>query len=304
MTLTISIIAGGLLSGMLIAMVAAGFSLVWATIRSTNFAHGDLFALGGYSAISVAAVMLGTGHSPGPGMLAAIIVVACIVSAAVGAVISMAMERLIFARLRDAWHLAAPLSTLGVSIAIESALSIWVSSDYKIARATLPDNGFMLGGARITYSQTVIIVGALLVMWGLHRFLSSTRLGLSMRATAYDSPTVGLMGVNVHMLSLTAFGIAGLLAGLAGCVNTLYFGQVTFYSGFNWTVYGFTAAVVGGYGSVKGALIGGIVVGVGQAFIGGVVSSSWQHAITFVLLALVLLVRPTGVVGERLAVRT
>jgi branched-chain amino acid transport system permease protein len=304
MTLTIAIVVGGLLSGTLIAMVAAGFSLVWATIRSTNFAHGDLFALGGYSSISVAAVMLGSGHDPGPWMLAAIIVVGCVVSAGVGAATSVAIERLIFARLRDAWHLAAPLSTLGVSIAIESALSIWVSSDYKIARATLPDNGFTLAGARITYSETVIIIGGFAVMWILHRFLNATRLGLAMRATAYDNPTVGLMGVNVQLLSLTAFAVAGLLAGLAGCVNTLYFGQVTFYSGFTWTIYGFTAAVVGGYGSVKGALIGGIVVGVGQAFIGGVVSSSWQQAITFVLLALVLLVRPTGVIGERLAVRT
>jgi branched-chain amino acid transport system permease protein len=304
MTLAVSILVGGLMSGVLFALVAAGFSLIWATIRSTNFAHGDLFALGGYSAIGVESVMLGSGHRPGAALLTAVVVVGCIAAAAVGAATGVVIERLIFARLRGAWHLAAPLSTLGVSIAIESGLSIWVSSDYKIAPATLPDNGFSLAGSTVTYAQVIIILSGLALMWCLHRFLTRTRLGLTMRATAYDSDTVGLMGIDTQLLSITAFAIAGLLAGLAGSVNTLYFGQVTFYSGFNWTVYGFTAAVVGGYGSVKGALIGGIIVGVGQAFIGGEVSSAWQQAITFVLLAVVLLVRPTGVVGERLAVRT
>jgi branched-chain amino acid transport system permease protein len=304
MTLFVSVMAGGILSGVLFAMVAAGFSLVWATIRSVNFAHGDLFALGGYVTLGTAGLFASVGQNVGVGTLIAAAVASCVCGALIAAVISALLQRFVFRPLSHAWHLAAPLSTLGLSIAIESGLAIWVGSDYKPSPVTFPTDGVGVAGTQISYAAIAIVIFGISLVCLVRWLLQKTRLGLSMRATSWDSPTVELMGVNTQRLALVAFIVAGLLVGAAGSLNTMYFGQITFYSGFSLTIFGFTAAVVGGYGSVSGALIGGLVVGVAQALIGGVVSSAWQQAITFILLAAVLLMRPTGIIGERLAVRT
>lgn len=300
----VSVLVGGLTVGSFYTLVAIGFSMTWATLRSTNFAHGDLFALSGYAAIGIAGVQLSPATPLDTSQAIWVGLLSVLGAAAVGGVTSVATERMIFRPLRNAWHLAAPLATLGVSIAIESAISIWIGSDYKSAPLTFSKAGFKLAGARVTYTAIVITFVAVLLTAVTHWVLTKSRLGLSMRAASWDRPTVALMGVNVNRLGVIAFAVAGTLAGVAGAANTMYYGQITFFTGFNITVMGFTAAVVGGYGSVTGALIGGMVLGLSQAIIGAYVSSAWEQAITFVLLAAVLLLRPTGIIGERLAVRT
>jgi branched-chain amino acid transport system permease protein len=282
------------------ALIAVGFSLVWATLRSVNFAHGDLYMLGAYVALGIGNVVTASAGGWNPFLTVAAILGA---AAVVGALVSAGIERVIFRPLRQAPEAVPILATLGVSILLQNTVFLAFGSAFNSFPVTLPRGGFILAGARVNLMQLGMIAVVVLIVAGLNMFLGRTRLGTAMRATSWDREVAGLMGVNVNRVIQASFLIAGALAGTAGAFVGFYYGVITFFMGFLAAVKGFTAAVFGGFGNVRGALLGGFLLGIFEALAAGYVSGRWKDVVAFVLLIVIILLRPTGIIGERLAAR-
>jgi branched-chain amino acid transport system permease protein len=290
----------GLTIGAVYALVAVGFSLVWATLRSVNFAHGDLYMLGAYVALGIGNVVAASAGGWNPLLAIAVILVAAAVT---GLLVSLGIERVIFRPLRRAPEAVPILATLGASILIQNVMFLAFGSAFNSFPVEFPRGPFAVGTARLNVAQVTMVAVAVAVVLALHLFLTRTKLGTAMRATSWDREVSALMGVNVNRVIQVAFAIAGALAGAAGAFVGFYYGVITFFMGFLAAVKGFTAAVFGGFGNVRGALLGGLLLGVFEALAAGYVSGRWKDAIAFVVLILIILVRPTGIIGERLPAR-
>ncbi|HXF57990.1 MAG TPA: branched-chain amino acid ABC transporter permease [Actinomycetota bacterium] len=290
----------GLTIGAVYALIAVGFSLVWATLRSVNFAHGDLYMLGAYVALGIGNVVAASAGGWHPALAVLVILLAAAVT---GLIVSVGIERAIFRPLRRAPEAVPILATLGASILIQNVVFLAFGSAFNSFPLSLPRGPFTIAGARANVMQVAMVGLAVLVILGLHVFLGRTKLGTAMRATSWDREVAALMGVDVNRVIQVAFAIAGALAGAAGAFVGFYYGVITFFMGFLAAVKGFTAAVFGGFGNVRGALLGGLLLGVFEALAAGYVSGRWKDAIAFVVLILIILVRPTGIIGERLPAR-
>jgi branched-chain amino acid transport system permease protein len=290
----------GLTIGAVYALVAVGFSLVWATLRSVNFAHGDVYMLGAYVALGIGNVVAASVGGWNPYLAILLILLA---AAATGSLVSLGIERAIFRPLRDAPEAVPILATLGASILIQNVVFLAFGSSFNSFPVGFPRGGLIVGETRVNLMQLVMVGGVVVIIMALHLFLTNTKLGTAMRATSWDREVSGLMGVNVNRVIQVAFLIAGALAGVAGAFVAFYYGVITFFMGFLTAVKGFTAAVFGGFGNVRGALLGGFLLGIFEALAAGYISGRWKDAIAFVLLILIILVRPTGIIGERLPAR-
>jgi branched-chain amino acid transport system permease protein len=297
MTKLVQLLISGLTVGATYALIALGFSLVWATLRSVNFAHGDLYTIGAYVSLGIGNFVVAAAAGWPP---AVVLVAAVVLSAIAGSALSVGIERAIFKPLRDAPEAVPILATLGFSIIIQNALFLRYGAAFNSFPINIPRGGFDAGAIKMNVMQLAFIVIVAAVVFGLTAFLRRTKLGVAMRATSWDRETVSLMGVNPDKLIIVAFAIAGALAGMAGAFVAVYYGVITFFMGFIAAVKGFTAAVFGGFGNLNGALMGGFLLGIFEALAAGYGAGQWKDAIAFLLLLLVILVRPTGIVGERL----
>lgn len=294
----LQVFVSGLTVGATYALAALGFSLVWATLRSVNFAHGDIYTIGAYVSLGIGNFVVSTaGGSWHPALLLIVVILAC---AAAGAGVSVGIERAIFKPLRAAPEAVPILATLGLSIVIQNALFLRYGSAFNSYPLSVPRGGFDMAGARLNVLQISYIVLVIAVVLGLTLFLRRAKIGVAMRATSWDRETVSLMGVNPDFLIMLAFAIGGALAGLAGAFVSVYYGVITFFMGFGVAVKGFTAAVFGGFGNLNGALLGGFLLGLFESMAAGYGAGQWKDAIAFILLMLVILLRPTGIIGERL----
>ena len=297
MTKLLQVLISGLTIGATYALIALGFSLVWATLRSVNFAHGDIYTIGAYVSLGIGNLVVTAGSDWSP---AVVLVVGIALSALAGSGISVGIERAIFKPLRDAPEAVPILATLGFSIIIQNALFLRYGAAFNSYPISVSRGSFDAGAVRINVMQIAFILIVAAVVLGLTAFLRRTKLGVAMRATSWDRETVSLMGVNPDKLIILAFAIGGALAGIAGAFVAVYYGVITFFMGFIAGVKGFTAAVFGGFGNLNGALAGGLLLGIFEALAAGYGAGQWKDAIAFLLLLLVILVRPTGIVGERL----
>ncbi|MBP6019976.1 MAG: branched-chain amino acid ABC transporter permease [Burkholderiaceae bacterium] len=299
----------GITVGSVYALVALGYTMVYGIIGLINFAHGDVVMVGAMVATTLVVTLVGgsAGGIPAWFALAAALVVAIPVCMALG----WTAERFAYRPLRRAPRLAALITAIGVSIIIQNlAMMIW-GRNYLSFPHIIEPLVFHLGGARISLLQIIIILTATVIMGGLLLVVHRTRLGTAMRATAQNREVAGLMGININTVISAAFLIGSGLAAVAGIMVTTYYGVAQYTMGFLLGLKAFTAAVLGGIGNMGGAMLGGLLLGIieslGAGYIGdltnGVFGSNYQDVFSFIVLILVLIFRPSGLLGERVGDR-
>ena len=310
MDIFIQQIMNGLVLGSIYALIALGYTMVYGILGIINFAHGEVLMVGALTAMtSISAI-----RSIAPGLPQWLtLILATLIAMTVCGVLSYTIERVAYRPLRNAPRLAPLITAIGVSIILQTlAMIIW-SRNPMIFPELLPSDPIDIGqtGATITGKEIVIIVMAFLVMAGLLILVNRTKLGRAMRATAENPKVAGLMGVNQNFVISAPFVIGGALAAVAGVMMATNYGNAHFYMGFIPGLKAFTAAVLGGIGNLAGAMIGGILLGLiealGAGYIGdltgGLFGSNYQDVFAFIVLITVLVFRPSGIMGERVADR-
>jgi branched-chain amino acid transport system permease protein len=294
----------GLVMGALFALIALGYSLVYGIIELVNFAHGDLFMLGSALTYSLTAIAVSSFGSITPGgMSLAIIVGLLIVVPVFCAVINVIIDRAVYRPLRRAPRLVPLVSALGVSFVLVNIGQLWIgTSPLSLEnKAQLVSDGTALeaGGVALKWKDAVVLLTVVPVMIGLTWLVKFTRLGKAMRATAQNLVAAQLMGISVERVIASTFFLGGYLAGLAAVVYTLKIGRIEYQMGFQNGLYAFTAAVVGGIGNIPGAVLGGLLLGFIYSFGGGYSQGNWIDALIFGVLIVLLIFRPTGLLGSR-----
>ncbi|NLD69848.1 MAG: branched-chain amino acid ABC transporter permease [Limnobacter sp.] len=299
-------ILNGLVLGSVYALVALGYTMVYGILQLINFAHGEVLMIGAMVAVTLAPKLLAAGV-PAP-LVLVIIVLAAI---PVCMLLSVTIERVAYRPLRNAPRLAPLITAIGMSIVLQTvAMIIWKPSPI-VFPDLLPNDPVPIFGASLAPKQILILVVASSLMAGLVLLVNRTKLGRAMRATAENPRIAGLMGVNANRIVAATFAIGAALAAVAGVLVALNYNIVHFSMGFIPGLKAFTAAVLGGIGNIAGAMLGGLLLGIieslGAGYIGdltgGFLGSHYQDIFAFAVLILVLLFRPSGIMGERIADR-
>jgi len=299
----------GLTRGALYALVALGYTLVYGILELINFAHGDVFMIGGMIAASFALGVFDLGANPSFGLLVVAILVA-LVAAMVGCgLLNATIERIAYRPLRRAPRLVPLITAIGMSFILQDVGLIWKGSQpVSLPVETLPHgNIFTLGTCPkcVTYNwdRFFVLVVTVPVLLGLVWLVRYTRQGKAMRATAQDKDAAALMGIDVNRTISFTFAIAGALAGTAGVIFVFYSSTIRFDTGFTLGLIAFTAAVLGGIGNLPGAVLGALMIGFIQDFNEGLSwhapGSAWTQSIVFAILILILVFRPQGLLGEQ-----
>lgn len=297
----------GLVLGSIYAMVALGYTMVYGILELINFAHGEVAMIGAMVCLAVANTLLAQAGLPG----AVVLGIGLLAAIAVCVLLGFSIERVAYRPLRRAPRLAPLITAIGVSIVLQNvAMMIW-GKQYIPFPSLLTATPIHVGGATVTDVQIGILLLSALMMGALVLLVQKTKLGRAMRATAQSPEVAGLMGVNTnHVISLT-FVIGSALAAIAGVMVSAYYGIAHYYMGFLLGLKAFSAAVLGGIGNIAGAMLGGLLLGVieslGAGYIGpltgGVLGSNYQDVFAFFVLILVLVFRPSGLLGERVVER-
>jgi branched-chain amino acid transport system permease protein len=289
----------GLTLGSLYALIALGYSMVYGILKLLNFAHGDVYMIGAFVGWYTLHALGGPLNPTVSG--AAVLFVMFIVSMLGCGVLGVAIERFAYRPLRNAPRIAPLISALGVSIFLQnSALLIFGASfrDYDTFDL-IGVKTFSVGQLFFSVTQLLTVVLAVLLMVALTIFVARSRLGKAMRSTSYDREAASMMGIDVDRVIAVTFFIGSALAGAAGVMFGLVFGQIYHYMGFIAGLKGFTAAVLGGIGSIPGAMVGGLIVGLAESYATGYLpqGSTFQNLYVFALLIAVILIRPSGLFG-------
>jgi branched-chain amino acid transport system permease protein len=299
-------IINGLVLGSVYALVALGYTMVYGIINLINFAHGEVLMVGALVSWTVVTALADTGL---PGWLK--LLISLIVAVVVCAALNFLIEKVAYRPLRNAPRLAPLITAMGMSLLLQTlAMIIW-KPNYKPYPILLPSEPFVIGGAVINTTQILILAATAITLIGLTWLVNRTKLGRAMRATAENPRVAALMGVKPDMVISATFIIGAALAALAGVMYAANYGSVQHTMGFLPGLKAFTAAVFGGIGNLPGAVVGGVLLGLieslGAGYIGaltgGVLGSHYQDIFAFIVLILVLTVRPQGLLGERVADR-
>jgi branched-chain amino acid transport system permease protein len=283
----------GLTLGSIYALMALGYTLVYGILLMINFAHSEIFMFGAYLGFW-ALSLLGFMHQ----LLPAYFVIV-FVGAMLGAgILAVTVEKIAYKPLRRASRLAPLISAIGVSIFLQNLIMLLVSAQSQPYPERFAIKQLQFLGLRISSLQVFIFCLAILLMVILSLFISKTRLGKAMRATSQNHIVSQLMGINVNSVISLTFLIGGGLGGVAGVLNGMYYGSIKYNMGFLPGIKAFTAAVLGGIGNIKGAMVGGFALGILEALSAGYISSENKDVIAFLILILVLLFKPTGIFGE------
>ena len=293
----------GLTNGLIIALIAIGYTLVYGILELINFAHADVFMLGSAFTFFVADVVVeGFGISNSAILALFLTLVALPFIMLVTAGINAGIERVAYRPLRNAPRLAPLISAIGMSFVLPNVGLILLGPSQKAVEPVLPRTDLVTfpSGAGWFGVDEVFVAGVTIpLLLALRWFIASTRQGKAMRATAQDREASGLMGIDVNRTISLTFLIAGALAGAAGMVVALYYGQTNFLFGFQFGLLSFTVAVLGGIGNLTGAALGGIVIGLVGAMSDRFLEAKWTSVIVFSILILVLVFRPTGILAEK-----
>jgi branched-chain amino acid transport system permease protein len=289
----------GLTNGALIALIALGYTMVYGIIELINFAHGDVFMLGAFLALTLLSAMgleeAGTAQAwLGIGFLFLIVPLFC-------AALNVAIDRIVYKPLRNAPKLAPLVSAIGVSFILMNVGLLWHgAADQHFPDLISRENLLSESSAiEFTFKDLLVIGVTIPIMLALTMFVKGTRLGKAMRATAQDPVAATLMGINADRVIAVTFAIGGALAGAASVIYGLYINTVGYQMGFTNGLYAFTAAVLGGIGNIPGAVLGGLVIGLARSFGSGYVGERWTSALVFVILIAILVFRPNGLLGAR-----
>jgi len=315
---------GGLVFGAIYALVALGYTMVYGVLQLINFAHSEVFMFGTFAVAWVFVLFHGTESvNWSLGKAVPILLVALVAAMLLSAGIALLLERVAYRPLinKNAPKLIALISAIGASFALSEAMGLrdkfaaWVHLDDNLTNYVVPDHArdaysnpvtidphglFTVSGYTLTDVDLLIIVAALAMMFALDQFVRRTRFGRGIRAVAQDPESAALMGVNSTRVVQLTFLIGGLMAGVAATLYMLRVGVTRQNSGFILGVKAFTAAVMGGIGNLRGALLSGLLLGVMENWGSAIFGSEWKDVVAFVLLVFILLVRPSGLLGEAL----
>jgi branched-chain amino acid transport system permease protein len=292
-------LVNGLTTGALYSLVALGFSMVYGVLKLLNFAHGDLYMVGAYVGFFVIQWFGGPSALSIPVPL--LLVIMFVLAAGLVGGLGVAIERFAYRPLRDAPRIAPLITAIGVSFFLENAALLLFGAQFRLyntADFISLSSGITIGSVTIDSVQIMVLVLGLLLTVGLRELVNRTRLGKQMRAVAADREAAEMMGINVNFIIAATFFLGSALAGVAGVMGGLLFNQVTPTIGFIVGLKAFTAAVVGGIGSLPGAMLGGLLIGVAESMITGYISSTYTNLFVFALLIVVMLVRPSGLLGQ------
>jgi branched-chain amino acid transport system permease protein len=288
--------------GAIYALIALGYTMVYGVLRLINFAHSEMFMVGGHIAFFL--LVLGAGFS-GPAWVLCVFAVLVVTFVAIG-FLGVGIELSAYRPLRGASRLAPMLSALGVAIILQNVVMLFVSRRPLPFPALLPPISFDLLGAAVTLNQLFILAIALILMLGLTWFVNTTRFGIQIRAVSENAQTAQLLGINVNRVISLIFLIGPGLGALAGMLYASYYGIAVFSMGFIIGLKAFIAAILGGIGSIPGAMLGGFALGLLETFgagllpmlTGGMIGSEYRDIFAFSVLVIVLIFRPAGFLGE------
>jgi branched-chain amino acid transport system permease protein len=301
----------GLQSGALYAVIAIGYTLVYGVLELLNFAHSEIFMTGGYGAVFVGGAYLTRFGDGGPFTGTALVIaliVAVLPAMLLGGLTAVLMERVAYRplRLHGAPRLAALITAIGVSLVISNAALIrYGAAPIQFPPIMATQRVFNMGPVQVNNKQLLVVAAAIVMLAFLDWFVGKTKTGKGIRAVAQDAETAGLMGVNIDRIIAITFFVGGILGGAAGMLQGLVFNSVRFNMGFIPGLKAFTAAVLGGIGNIRGAMLGGVLLGLFENFGALCVPSGarWKDVLAFGVLVLVLMVRPTGILGAKVAER-
>ena len=285
---------GGLTRGSIYALIALGYTMVYGIIQLINFAHGEIYMIGAFTGLIIAGVLTLLGFNQ-----ISILLLASIVAVIYSSAYGFTIEKIAYKPLRNAPRLSPLISAIGMSIFLQNYVLLAQTSDFLPFPSLIPEFEFMepyahiIGSAEIVILTTTAVVTILLTL-----LIKFTKIGKAMRATAQDKKMAMLVGVNVNRVISITFVIGSALAAVGGILIASHIGQINFYIGFIAGIKAFTAAVLGGIGSISGAVLGSIVLGMTESFATGYVSSDYEDVFAFTLLVLILIFKPSGILGR------
>jgi branched-chain amino acid transport system permease protein len=286
-------LVNGITLGGVYALVALGYTMVYGIIQLINFAHGEIYAAGGYMGVILISWLFSQGYPPAICLGAALVL-------AMGycALLAMAVEKVAYKPLRQSSRLSVLLSALGMSIFLQNGLMLTQGVYDRAYPGEMVQGGFEVGGAVVSWMQVIIVSVTIVLLLALNLLVFRTRIGKAMRATAQDKTMSGLVGINSSRIISLTFAIGAGLAAAAGIMVGLYYGSVRYDMGFVPGVKAFSAAVLGGIGNITGAMLGGLIIGMIEVMAAGYISSEYKDVFAFIILIAVLYFMPTGIMGE------
>ena len=291
-------LTNGLAVGGIYALIALGYTMVYGVLKLINFAHGDLFTIGAYLGLTLLTSLALNDYVGG---FLGLFILGVMVMGLVG-IIGILLERIAYRPLRQSPRLSAVVSALGASIFFQNAVMlIYGAKFYVYPQDLLPVVPVNIFGLSIPLMRIIILLASVVMMIALYLFVQKTKIGTAIRAAAIDQGAARLMGIDVNFVIMIVFFIGPALGGAAGLMVGVYYGQINFTMGWIYGLKAFTAALLGGIGNIPGAMVGGLLLGVIEALGAAYISIAWKDAIAFFVLILILIVRPTGLLGERVA---
>jgi branched-chain amino acid transport system permease protein len=290
----------GVSNGAIWALIALGYTLVYGIIQLINFAHGDLFMIGSFTAVGLySTVGLATGN-PIIGLAAGLLVVLVITMIVTG-ILNAMIERVGYRPLRSAPKLAPLITAVGFSFILQNVGILWLGGSQQAAADLIhsQEELFSIVGVSVTKGDVLAVAATVPLLLLLAAFVTRSRMGKAMRATAQDPEAARLMGINVDTTISVTFFLGGLMAGAAGLIYALYQTTIWFFQGFQAGLIAFTAAVMGGIGSLQGAVLGGVIIGCIQQISDNRIGGEWTPAVVFAYLVLIMVFRPQGLLGEQ-----
>ena len=284
---------GGLTRGSIYALIALGYTMVYGIIELINFAHGEIYMIGAFIALIVSSVLAFYGLT---GM--SVLIIASVVAVFYSAAYGFTVEKIAYKPLRQAPRLSPLISAIGMSIFLQNYVMLAQTSDFLPFPNLLPESAFLESLGFIGPTEFLIVMTTAVVMVLLTLLIRYTRMGRAMRATAQDRTMAMLVGVNANRTIANTFIIGSALAAIGGILIATHVGRINFYIGFIAGIKAFTAAVLGGIGSIPGAVLGGLILGWTESFATGYISSDYEDVFAFVLLVFILIVRPAGLLGR------
>jgi branched-chain amino acid transport system permease protein len=280
-------LVNGISLGMSYALIAIGYSIVFSVLKMMNFAHGDVFTFGTFASL----FFLQTLHLP--------VIVSVILAMAVGAILAAIVEFVAYRPLRQEEFIFSMITVLGAGYIIRNAAELIWGNRMRPFPSILPSQKIHLGSATVSAGNIAVIVISVLVLVGVFLFLRFSRHGRAVNCMAQDTSTASLMGIRINLMASLLYGVGGALGVIGGILFSSIYNVIHVSMAFSGTMVAYTASIVGGYGSLGGAALGGLIIGVSQQLFSAYVSSAYKDVITYVILIIVLLVRPNGLLGKR-----
>ncbi|MDC7240581.1 MAG: branched-chain amino acid ABC transporter permease LivH [Spirochaetales bacterium] len=288
-----SLFLGGLTRGSIYALIALGYTMVYGIIKLINFAHGEIYMIGAFTALIIGGALATTTMNP-----VLIFILACLAAIIYSAAYGVTIEKLAYRPLRKAPRLSVLISAIGMSIFLQNYVLLAQTSDFLPFPKLLPNIKFLEGGP-LTTTEFLILITTAVVMILLTLLIKFTKMGKAMRATSQDKNMAQLVGINVDRVISMTFLIGSATAALGGVLISSHIGQINFYIGFIAGIKAFVAAVLGGIGSIPGAVLGSFVLGLTESMGAGYIASDYEDAFAFIILILILIFKPAGLLGRK-----